>query len=49
MSDDKGGVTEFVGWLDKSSKGETDFLQITTSKGGQVTLTGARKYIKDFL
>jgi len=41
MSDDKGGVTEFVGWLDKSSKGETDFLQITTSKGGQVTLTGS--------
>jgi len=41
ISDDKGGVAEFVGWLDKSSKGETDFLQITTSEGGQLTLTGS--------
>jgi len=41
MSDDEGGVTKFVGWLQKESEGEADYLQITTTGGDQLTMTGS--------
>jgi len=41
MSDDEGGVTEFIGWLQKESKVEAEYLRISTSGGDQLTLTGS--------
>jgi len=40
MSDDQGGVTKFLGWLDKHSDWKRYFLKITTNGGDQLTLTG---------
>ena len=40
MADGEGGVTEFLGWMEKSTSIETTFILIETVDGDQLTLTG---------
>ena len=40
VSDEKGSLTKFVGWMELSSDIETVFLVIKTVDGEELTLTG---------
>ena len=39
VSDEKGSLTKFVGWMEFSSNTETDFIEIKTVDGEELTLT----------
>ena len=39
VSDEKGSLTKFVGWMELSSNIETDFLVIKTVDGEELTIT----------
>ena len=41
MADGNGAVTEFLGWMERSSDIKTTFVMIETDDGDQLTLTGA--------
>ena len=42
-ADGDGAVTQFLGWMEKSSNIKTSFILIETEDGDQLTLTGSIK------
>lgn len=40
MADGEGAITRFLGWMERNTNKETDFILIETVDGDQLTLTG---------